>query len=155
MSKFRLTIGVNNLASQIASLINSGKQIWYYLTDYSILSSPIQFMIELDKEKVIAVIGIEKKNESLTELKYLCVHPDYRRQGLGKKMLELGMKAATTKYVYGTVRATNEVNVRNNFRVGMKPVGRYGGRNSCPIIVFARRGEDVADSVYKSRTQNS
>lgn len=151
MNKFRLTVDVNNLASQIACLINSGKQIWYYLTDYSIISSPIQFLIELDKEKVIAVIGLEKKNESMTELKYLCVHPDYRRQGLGKKMLELGIKAAPTKYVYGTVRVTNEVNIRNNFRVGMKPIGRYRGRNRCPIIVFARRREDASNSVYESR----
>lgn len=151
MSKFNLTIDADSIASQIADLINSGKQIWYYLAGYSILNSPVQFLIELDREKVVAVIGLEKKNESVTELKYLCVHPDYRRQGLGRKMLDLGVKGATTRYVYGTVRATNEVNVRNNFRVGMKAVGKYRGSHNCPIIVFARRKEDVGDSLYKSR----
>jgi len=150
MNKFRLTIGASSLASQIADLINSGKQIWYYLTDYSILSSPIQFLVELDGERVIATIGIERKNELVTELKLLCVHSDYRRRGLGRKMLALGVEAATTKYVYGTVRADNNINIRNNFRVGMKAIGKYKGRQGCPIIVFARRRKDAEHSVYQA-----
>jgi len=150
MSRFRLTIDNEGIASQIADLINSGKQIWYYLTSYSILVSPIEFLIELDRDKVIGVIGLEQKTDKVTELKYLCVHPDYRQQGIGRNMLELGIKAAKTEYVYGAVRSDNHVNIRNNFRVGMRPVGKHRGRG-CHIIIFARRRGNVEYQIYQRR----
>jgi len=146
MSKFSLTISANNIANQIAELINNGKQVWYHLTASSILNGPVKFLIEIDKDKVIGVIGLDKKNNYVTELKYLCIHPDYRRCGLGKKMLYLGAKSAPTKFVYGTVRSDNHTNIRNNFRCGMKPVGKYRGRG-CSIIIFARRKENVKSSI--------
>jgi len=146
MSKFSLTISANDIASQIAELINNGKQVWYHLTAFSILNGPVKFLIEIDKDKVIGVIGLDKKNNYVTELKYLCIHPDYRRCGLGKKMLYLGAKSAPTKFVYGTVRSDNHTNIRNNFRCGMKPVGKYRGRG-CSIIIFARRKENVKSSI--------
>lgn len=150
MSKFRLTVDNESIASQTADLINSGKQIWYYLTSYSILNSPTEFLIELDKDKVISVIGLEQKTDKVTELKYLCVHPNYRRQGMGKKMLELGIKAAKTEYIYGAVRSDNHVNIRNNFRVGMRPIGKHRGRR-CHIIIFARRRENAEYPIYQRR----
>ena len=146
MNKFSLTIGANDVASQIAELINNGKQVWYHLTAFSILNGPVKFLIEVDKNKVIGVIGLEQKNDHVTELKYLCVHPDYRKQGLGRKMLYLGAKSAPTKFVYGTVRSDNHTNIRNNFRCNMKPIGKYRGRR-CNIIIFARRKENVKSSI--------
>jgi len=147
MAKFSLIIDINNIASQISELVNNGKQIWYHLTALSILNSPIKFLVEIDRDKVISVIGLEQKNSFVTELKYLCVHPDYRRQGLGKKMLSLGISSAPTKFVYGTVRSDNYTNIRNNFKCGMKPVGKYKGRG-CSIIIFARRKENAKSSIH-------
>jgi len=150
MSKFSLTISANDMASQIADLINSGKQLWYHLTSFSILNGPVKFLIEIDKDKIIGVIGLEQKSGCVTELKYLCIHPDYRKHGLGEKLLRLGASSAPTKFVYGTVRSDNYINIRNNFRCNMKPIGKYRGRG-CSIIVFARRRENVKSSLYQGR----
>lgn len=150
MNKFNLTIDTDNLADQIAVLINSGQQLRYHLTRQSILNGHTRYVIEMDKEKVIGVIALEQENAKVTEMKFLCTHPDYRRQGLGKKLLEVGIKNATTAFVYGTVRSDNEVNIRNNLRVGMKPVGKYRGRG-CYIIIFARRINNVGHSVHGNR----
>ena len=150
MNKFSLTIDTNDVASQIANLINSGKQLWYYLTAFSILNGPVQFLIEVDKDKIIGVIGLEQKNNYVTELKYLCVHPDYRRCGLGEKLLRFGTNFAPTKFVYGAVRSDNYANIRNNFKCNMKPIGKYKGRR-CNIIIFARRKKDAKSSIYQRR----
>lgn len=147
MNKFSLTLNANDIAGQIAELVNGGKQVWYHLTAFSILNSPVKFLIEIDKDKVIGVIGLEQKSNFVTELKYLCIHPDYRRCGLGKKMLYIGAKSAPTKFVYGTVRSDNHSNIRNNFKCGMIPIGRYRGRG-CSIIIFVRRRENVKSSVH-------
>lgn len=148
MNKFNLTVDTNNLADQIAILINSGQQLRYYLTKQSVLNGHIRYVVEMDREKVIGVVALEQMNARVTEMKFLCVHPDYRRQGLGKRLLEVGIKNATTEFIYGTVRSDNEVNIRNNLRIGMKPVGKYRGRG-CYIIIFARRRvNNVGHSVY-------
>lgn len=150
MSKFNLTVNANGLADQIANLINNGGQLWYYLNRYSILSGSTRYIIEMDREKVIGVIALDQRNDEVTELKFLCVHPGYRGQGLGRKLLEVGIKSANTEYMYGAVRSDNATNIRNNFRVGMKPVGKYCGR-ICDIIIFARRRTNVRHSVHKGR----
>ena len=151
MNTFNLTINADNLADQIAALVNSGQQLRYYLTRLSILNGHIRYIVEMDRAKVIGVIALEQKNARVTEMKFLCVHSNYREQGLGKKLLEVGIKNATTEFVYGAVRSDNEVNIRNNFRVGMRPIGKYRGRG-CYIIIFARRRSSNAGcSVYRNR----
>ena len=63
--------------------------------------------------------------------------------------LETGVKNATTEFVYGVVRSDNEINIRNNLRIGMRPIGKYRGRG-CYIIVFARRRtNNVRYSIYR------
>lgn len=146
MSKFLLTIDANSLAAQISSLINSGHQLRFYLTQESIKYSPVRYLVELHKDKVIGTIGLEQCNPRVTELKHLCVHPDYRRQGIGMKLLEKGAKAALTELVFGAVRSDNLVNIRNNLRIGMVPIGKKSKRGYS-IIIFARRR--AGDTLYE------
>ena len=91
--------------------------------------------IEYDPK--IGIMGLEQYG-AVTEMKHLCVHPDYRKRGLGKKLLEKGIEAAQTEFVFGGVRNDNHSNIRNNLRIGMRPIGKKRGRG-CQIIIFARR----------------
>jgi ribosomal protein S18 acetylase RimI-like enzyme len=150
MSKFLLTLDANSLATQISSLINSGHQLKFYLTQESIKYSPVRYLIELHKDKVIGTIGLEQYGPRVTELKHLCVHPDYRRQGIGLKLLERGAEASLTEFVFGAVRSDNLVNIRNNLRIGMVPIGKKSKRGYS-IIIFARRRD--SDTFYKRGNQ--
>jgi ribosomal protein S18 acetylase RimI-like enzyme len=132
-----LTTSARDIAGQIAGLLNAGGQLVHFLTIDSILANPIEYIIEMDGEKVAGFMGLERFG-SVTEMKHLCVHPEYRRRGLGRKLLEKGIEASQTEYVYGAVRSDNHTNVRNNLRIGMKPIGKRKGRG-CQIIIFARR----------------
>jgi len=149
MSKFLLTIDAQNIAGQIAKLLNSGGQLWAYMHPLGISTNGVQYIIELDGGTVAGVVGLERQTPQVTEMKHLCVHPDYRRRGLGKKLLEKGLKATKTEFVYGAVRSDNHTNIRNNLRIGMLPIGKKRGRG-CHIIIFARR----TDSERKSRVQH-
>jgi GNAT superfamily N-acetyltransferase len=143
LGKFTLTVNGYNLAGQIASLINKGGQLKHILTTYSILNNPVQYLIELNGETVIGVVGLHVQNARVTEIKHLCVHPDYRNRGLGKRLLERSIEMASTEFVYGLVRSDNAVNIRNNLRIGMKAIGKKPGRNYS-LIIFARRKEHAA-----------
>lgn len=144
MSKFLLTLSPQNLAGQIASLINDGGQLRLHLSVHHILRSQTEYIVELDGQKVIGVIGLHKTGPRATELRHLCVRPEYRSRGLGRRLLEKGIENTKTEMVYGIVRRDNKVNVRNNLRVGMTPVAKVQNR----LIVFARR-----KNVYKNRVQ--
>ena len=150
MSKFILTIDGNSLAGQIANLINAGGQLKFLMSRENILNSTTRYLVELHKDTVIGVIGLEKCNQSVTEMKHLCVHPKYRCQGIGRKLLERGTQASLTELVFGTVRSDNAVNIRNNLRIGMVPIGKKSKR-TYSIIVFVRRKN--GDTLYRKRTQ--
>ena len=150
MSKFILTVDAKNLAGQIASLVNAGGQLKFLMSKDSILYNNIRYLIELHKDKLIGTVGLEKCNPHVTEIKHLCVHPKYRRQGLGKKLLERGVQASLTDTVFGVVRSDNAVNIRNNLRIGMIPIGKRTKR-TYSIIVFARRKDGA--KLYRKRTQ--
>lgn len=150
MSKFVLTIDANDLAGQVASLINAGGQLKFLMSRGSILNNNIRYLVELHKDKLIGTIGLEKCNPYTTEMKHLCVHPEYRRQGLGRRLLERGVQASLTEIVFGTVRSDNAVNIRNNLRIGMIPIGKRTKR-TYSIIIFARRRDGA--KLYKRRTQ--
>lgn len=146
MGKFLLTISSSDLFTQVAALINIGEQLHSFVTPYELQSSPIRYIVELDRDKVIGVMGLHQHGAYVTELKHLRVHPNYRRQGLGKKLLEKGIIASPTPFVYGAVRSDNPVNIRNNIRVGMTPIGKLK-RSGYFIIIFARRKN--SGNVYK------
>lgn len=152
MGKFILTVSYEDLVAQVTNLVNRGGQLKYYLTQESVKYSPVKYLIELHKDRVIGTIGLHQHNSKVTELKHLCVHQDYRRQGLGKKLLEKGVKAAHTEFVYGAVRSDNFTNIRNNIRIGMVPIGKKTkGRYS--IIVFVRRTN--SDTIHRKRNQGN
>lgn len=147
MSKFQLTASAISLATQIADLINSGRQLYVHLVPSSILASKIQYIIELDGEKVVGAVGLDQKSSRVTEIKHLVVHPQYRRRGIGKKLLERAITAAQTDFVYGYVREDNLTNIRNNFRVGMRPMGKSRVWRGHRRILFVRRRHDIHTKV--------
>lgn len=151
MSKFILSMTRNNIASQIAHLLNIGNQFYYTIMPYHILHNNIKYLIELDRDRVIGVVGLQVKSPYVTELKHLAVHPQYRRRGIGKKLLEIGIKFATTPYIYGVVRSNNSTNIRNNLRLGMIPIAYYCSRSpSYKMIIFAK-SKIGAEAKYVNR----
>lgn len=154
MNKFILSITRSSIASQIANLLNIGNQFYYTIMPHHILQNKVKYLIELDQSKVVGVVGLQIKNPYVTELKHLAVHPQYRRRGIGKKLLEMGIRFATTPYVYGIVRSTNYVNIKNNLRLGMIPIAYCRGRRSnYKLIVFAKL-KTIAGAKHVSRKKS-
>ena len=142
MSKFLLTTKNRDIAVQIASLLNLGGQLLYGQTEWSILQNPITYVVEMSGEQVAGVIGIEVKNQQISELKHLCVHPDHRQKGIGFRLVKKGIEYTTTTFVYGTVRSDNAISIQNTLKAGLKPVAKHRGRG-CEIIIFASRRGNI------------
>jgi len=138
LSNIILTVNASNIAAQIAMLLNLGGQLAYSQTEQSVRYGHITYIIEMYGDQVAGVIGLEKKGK-ITELKHLCVHPSFRNKGIGIKLLKKGIENAKTNIVYGAVRSDNITNIKNNLRIGMRPICKHRGRRNATIIIFARR----------------
>jgi RimJ/RimL family protein N-acetyltransferase len=138
MSKFMITLDKAVISQQVAALVNSGRQLHTHLTPHYILTNPITYLIEISGGRIIGVIGIEQVRPNVTEIKHLCVDPAFRGHGLGRKLLNKAVATASTPLVYGLVRSDNLVNIRNNIRIGMRPIGKKKGYGPYSLIIFAK-----------------
>lgn len=136
--KFCLTITKTEIAKQIAQLLNMGGQLGLIQRYNSILSNGIVYYIEIELDLVVGVIGIEKKNSYVSEIKHLCVLPSHRKSGIGKKLLYKATQMAETPFIYSLIRDNNHVNINNTLKLGFKPIAKCQGITN-ELIVFARR----------------
>jgi ribosomal protein S18 acetylase RimI-like enzyme len=139
MSKFSLTVDAMGLARQIAALVYSGGQLRMKLTPHMILNSGIKYIIELVGDRIIGVIGYELVRDNVAELKHLSVHPSYRRQGLGNKLLTKAIAAAPAEYLFGLIRSNNVASLNNARSLGLVPVGTKKAYGNYHLIVVAKK----------------
>lgn len=116
MEKFIIGIQPESVAEQIAILLNRHNKLKKQHTSSSILSSPTSYIISLGgnnvrhidgEQKVIGVIGLQKTSRDVSLLHHLCVHEDFRRQGLASYLLKQGIIRCTTPLIQAHVRSDN------------------------------------------------
>lgn len=101
-----------NIAQQIADLLNYRNNL---LTQYSrekILKYHQQYIYDLDGESLIACVRIKKIQWYQSELRHLAVHPAYEKRGYGQRMISLAearAKELRTRIVQCTIRADNHL----------------------------------------------
>lgn len=136
--KFCLTITKKEIAKQIAALLNIGGQLGYYIRTEYVLNNDVKYCIELNQNRVIGVAGIEKKTDDVSEIKHICVHPNYRNKNIGKKLLKQIIELSETNIVYEIIRKDNHVNIHNSLKLHFIPVAVCNGIVK-QLIIFARK----------------
>lgn len=148
--KFNLALTSREISEQIARLLNAGGQLGYRQRYGYILTDSVIYYLEMERDKVVGVVGVEKKTIDTSEIKHLCVHEDYRGQGIGTKLLATGVIESTTPFVYGVVREDNNANIHNNLKLGFLPVAKVQGIRG-KLIVFARGKDGITDEHFRRR----
>ncbi|MBL0687597.1 MAG: GNAT family N-acetyltransferase [Sulfurospirillum sp.] len=113
-----LTVSEQNIASQIANLINThnGWQINY--NSQSILNSSIKYFVELNQNLIIGCIGLQYENTLNSRIIHLCVHNLYRRKGIGKKLVATAIDNCSTNKISTNIRNTNFNSLYLFYRLG-------------------------------------
>lgn len=100
-----------HVARLIATLLNKYNMLKKFHTEYSILDSKTEYIINIDCIQNIFVlngcIGVEKIDEDTTLLKHLCVDENFRRQKIAEKLLKKALTLVKTKYIIMNIRHTN------------------------------------------------
>jgi N-acetylglutamate synthase-like GNAT family acetyltransferase len=110
---FYFPIPHQDIAKQIAGLINSYNSLAMVRTSQSIINGNVKYVVETHGKFVIGLAGIEKVSYQLSELKHMVVHPDWRGKGLGSFVAKRALQLCETPSVYATVRTTNNASIRS------------------------------------------
>lgn len=118
MANFYTSLPAEEIARQVAELLNNHNKLRKRHTAQSIMSGRGAYSVDIVGGQVIACSAIIRENEQITRQFHLCVHPDWRRRGLGRKLKLAALGNVSTPYVYVTIREDNVASINLNTSVG-------------------------------------
>ena len=143
MSEFYIPISNEEMAEQIAKLLNSYNHLYKTHDKHTILNSDVKYFVELvsspaiDK-RVVGCVGLRQDYPTLTNIKHVCVDPTYRRFGVARKLIETAIANSPTDQVYMTIREDNKPSLYLAKSLGFVYVTKEF-KNDHFVITVARR----------------
>lgn len=107
MANFYIKLTGEEIATQIAGLLNLHNKLTIKHSSNSIQKSSADYFVEMVNDKIIGCAASMKIEDELSRIKHICVHPNYRQLGIAKKLVALTIKNSTTTYVNMTIRSDN------------------------------------------------
>lgn len=149
MADFRLVIPTNEIAAQIAVMLNNQNKLRRKHNMFTILQSAATYFVEVIDGVVVGFTALIQEHTGVSKSFHTSVLPECRGKGLGKKLLTAAINNCRTPYVYGTIRADNTASLTLVHRVGFRPIRRTWVKNHYIITV----GRSIENGAV-SRNQN-
>ena len=118
MANFYTTLPAEEIARQVAELLNNHNILRKYHTANTIMSNRGAYFVDIVGGQVIGCSAVLRETREVTRQFHLCVHPNFRRQGLGRKLKLASLSHVSTPYVYVTIREDNIASINLNTSVG-------------------------------------
>ena len=118
MANFYMTLPADEVARQVAKLLNDNNQLRKKHTQYTVKGERGTYFVDVIGGQVIGCQAILQETAEATKLFHLCVHPAWRRQGIARKLKIAALSQVTTPYVYVTVREDNIPSINLNMSLG-------------------------------------
>ncbi len=87
------------------------------------------YFVDIIGGQVIGCSAILRENDQMTRQFHLCVHPDFRRQGIARKLKLSALRNVSTPYVYVTIREDNVASINLNASAGFAFVKKDWARD--------------------------
>lgn len=112
MAEFYTTLNNNDIAKQIADMVNRYNKWCISFTEQSVLRCPTRYFVEIVYNKIVGCAGINRESPSTSKLIHICTLPEYRGMGIAKKLSECAIASTDTEYIYMTIREDNIPSIR-------------------------------------------
>lgn len=107
MADFYITLPQQEIAKQVAFLLNSYNKLYKRHTPFSIMQSMADYFVEVVGDKVVGCTALVQEYPELSKSYHTSVLPDCRGKGLATKLLMTAITNCKTPYIYGTIREDN------------------------------------------------
>lgn len=118
MADFYMTLPAEEISRQVAELLNTHNQLRKHHTPRTLKMARGAYFVDIIAGQVIGCSAIHQENAQLTRQFHLCVHPDWRRRGIARKLKLASLAHVTTPYVYVTIREDNIPSIRLSTSLG-------------------------------------
>lgn len=133
---FYFPISHQDIAKQIAGLLNDYNGLSVKRTSQDILHSKTNYVAETHGRFVIGVAGIQKISYQMSEFKHMVVHPGWRGKGLGRFVAKRALQICETPLVYATVRTTNVASLKALEKIEFRRVEEFpAGDHKLALLV--------------------
>jgi len=129
MANFYMTLSAEEISRQIAILLNTHNQLRTQYNANTVMGMRGAYFVDVIGGQVIGCSGILRENDQMTRQFHLCVHPDFRRRGIARKLKIAALKNVSTPYVYVTIREDNVASINLNTSVGFALVKKDWARD--------------------------
>ena len=107
MAHFYITLPTQNIAIQVAKLLNMQNKLYKMHNAMTIANSPAVYFVEVEGDKIVGCSALLKEYSTLSKSYHTSVLPSHQRRGLATKLLITAMENCDTRYIYGTIRQDN------------------------------------------------
>ncbi len=158
MTNFYMTLSAGEISRQIAELLNSHNLLRKHHNVNTIMKGMAAYFVDIVGGQVIGCSAIHRETEEVTKQFHLCVRPDFRRHGLGRKLKLASLAHVVTPYVYVTIREDNVPSINLNTSLGFVFVkkDRVGNHNVLTLgrMMINDRPEQRGLDIEKCRQAN-
>lgn len=107
MTGFYLSLSDDQIANQIAMLLNNYNRLTKLHNNNTIKYNKAKYFIELHGDLVIACAGLTQTGLEISKIHHIAVRPEFRKQGLGRKLVTVALNHCVTSHVFMTIRDDN------------------------------------------------
>jgi GNAT superfamily N-acetyltransferase len=118
MANFYMTLPADEIARQVADLLNANNRLRKVHSAKTILKGAAAYFVDIIGGVVVGCSAIHNESKEVTRQFHLCVHPDYRRRGIARKLKLASLSHVNTPYVYITIREDNVASINLNVSLG-------------------------------------
>lgn len=140
MANFYMSLTNINIATQIATLLNTYNLLYKQHSTYTIRNNIANYFVELNQDKVIGcAASVSEYGGALGKIFHICVDYRYRKKGIANKLVKLAIQNCNTDYVYMTIREDNIASSNMAKKLSFIFVNKTWSRDHYVITVGRRK----------------
>lgn len=142
MAEFYTSLTSNQMATQIAAMINHYNRWATKFSASSLMVTPARFFTEIYGNRVVGCASHIKVHQLVTKIQYICVLPDFRSRGVAKKLTTMAIDHAATDFVMMTIREDNAASLALARSLNFRQIYKHWFRDHWTLTFWRKRSHD-------------
>jgi ribosomal protein S18 acetylase RimI-like enzyme len=142
MAEFYTTLTTEQMASQIAAMVNRYNRWATKFSARTLMVTPARFFTEIYGSRIVGCASHIRVASTLTKIQYICVLPEFRGRGIAKKLTASAIAHADTDVVIMTIREDNAASLALARSLNFYYVQKHWFRDHWTLTFGRKRSHD-------------